>query len=247
MLLSYVGLAILAGLMSALFVRSVYWVEDFFEKGVGGSCYRQHVLGMAVAGVLFYTLMASFGHYYTEGAGYATVQDVLMGWQRPVLLLVLLSAAKLLATCVAPGSGASGGIFSPSLFMGATLGGAYGILLARLFPSAGISAPAFAVAGMAGLVGGSTGAALAAIVMIFEMTLDYNVIIPMTLTVAIAYQVRKWLSPESIYTFKLVRRGHRMPEALETNAHLFSPVRDRKILHCSTAWKACTGPARPSP
>jgi CIC family chloride channel protein len=110
--------------------------------------------------------------------------------------------------------------------MGATLGGAYGYLLARLFPAAGISPPAFAVAGMAGLVGGSTGAALAAIVMIFEMTLDYNVIIPMTLTVAIGYDVRKLICKESIYTFKLVRRGHLMPEALETNVHVLRRARD---------------------
>ena len=130
------------------------------------------------------------------------------------------------ATGLTLGSGASGGIFSPALFIGATLGGAYGFLLDRLFPAAGVSPAAFAVAGMAGLVGGSTGAALAAIVMIFEMTLDYNVIIPMTLTVAIAYEVRKLFSQESIYTFKLVRRGHRMPEALETNAHFFRRARD---------------------
>jgi CIC family chloride channel protein len=104
----------------------------------------------------------------------------LLGWQRPALVLVLLCAAKLLATGLTLGSGASGGIFSPALFIGATLGGAYGFLLARLFPSAGINAPAFAVAGLAGLIGGSTGAALLAIVMIFEMTLDYNVIIPMS-------------------------------------------------------------------
>lgn len=225
-LVSYVGLAILAGLLSALFVRSVYWFEDLFEKHVGGSYYRQHLLGMAVVGALFYTLMVFFGHYYTEGVGYATIQDVLSGWKQPALLLVLLCAAKLLATGLTLGSGASGGIFSPGLFMGATLGGAYGFLLDRLFPGAGIDPPAFAVAGMAGLIGGSTGAALAAIVMIFEMTLDYNVIIPMTLTVAIAWEVRKWLSPESIYTFKLVRRGHRMPEALETNAFVYRRARD---------------------
>ena len=225
-LLSYVGLAVLAGLLSALFIRSVYWFEDVFEKRVGGGYYRQHLLGMAVVGALFYSLMAAFGHYYTEGVGYSTIQDILTGWQKPALLLVLLCAAKLLATSLTLGSGASGGIFSPALFMGATLGGAYGVLLARFFPAAGISPPAFAVAGMAGLVGGSTGAALAAIVMIFEMTLDYNVIIPMTLIVAIAYEVRKLLSRESIYTFKLVRRGHRMLDALETNAHFFRLARD---------------------
>ena len=109
------------------------------------------------------------------------------------------------------------GLFHNLLFLGATLGGAYGMALGWLFPQLSISPPAFAVAGMAGVVGGATGAAMAAIVMIFEMTLDYNVIVPMTITVAISYGVRKVLSRESIYTLKLARRGHYMPESLRTS------------------------------
>jgi CIC family chloride channel protein len=116
------------------------------------------------------------------------------------------------------GSGASGGIFSPALFMGATLGEAYGVVIHQFFPAMGVHPPAFAVAGMAGMVGGATGAALAAIVMIFEMTLDYNVIIPLTITVALSYGVRKFLLSESIYTLKLVRRGHYMPEAMRKSS-----------------------------
>jgi chloride channel protein, CIC family len=225
-LVSYIGLGILAGLMSALFIKTIYWSENFFEKKIDGSYYRQHMLGMAIVGMLLYSLMVAFGHYYIEGVGYSTIQNILTGWKGSLLLLLLLCGAKLFATGLTLGSGASGGIFSPALFMGATLGGAYGFLLARLFPGMGISPAAFAVAGMAGLVGGSTGAALAAIVMIFEMTLDYNVIIPMTLTVAIAYEIRKLISKESIYTIKLVKRGHRMPEALETNVHFLQRAGD---------------------
>lgn len=233
-LLSYIGLGILIGLMSALFIRSIYWFEDIFEKRIGGSYYRQHILGMALVGVLFYILMVSFGHYYTEGVGYSTVQNVLNGWRGPALLLVLLCGAKLLATSLTLGSGASGGVFSPAMFMGVTLGGAYGFLLSGIFPAAGISPAAFAVAGMAGMIGGSTGAALTAIVMIFEMTLDYNVIIPMTLTVAIAYEVRRLLSRESIYTFKLVRRGHRIPDTLTTNVYSSYRAADLMNTHISS-------------
>jgi CIC family chloride channel protein len=123
------------------------------------------------------------------------------------------------------GSGASGGVFSPALFMGATFGGAYGTIVHSLFPTMAVNPPAFAVAGMAGMVGGATGAALAAIVMIFEMTLDYNVIIPMTITVALSYGVRRLLSRQSIYTLKLVRRGHYMPEALRADFHQFQHSR----------------------
>ena len=107
--------------------------------------------------------------------------------------LLALFALKLLVTSLTLGSGASGGVFSPALYMGATLGGVYGLVLHRSSQDLPIHPAAFAVAGMAGVVGGSTGAALAAIVMIFEMTLDYTVIIPMTITVALSYGVRKML------------------------------------------------------
>ena len=141
-------------------------------------------------------------------------------------LLLLLCVLKLLSTSLTLGSGASGGIFSPSLFMGATFGGAYGIGLGWIFPSLADHAPAFAVAGMAGVVGGATGAAMAAVIMIFEMTSDYQVAIPMAITVAVAYMVRKLIMTESIYTLKLVRRGHFMPDAFQTNYIYLKRARD---------------------
>jgi CIC family chloride channel protein len=216
-LVSYVGLGVLTGLVSALYIKSIYTFEDFFDGRVKASYYVRHMAGMLAVGITMYVMMITFGNYYIQGVGYATVQDVLSGANLGLLLLLLLFALKLLAVSLTLGSGASGGVFSPGLFMGATLGGAYGIVLEQLFPSLSVSPPAFAVAGMAGLIGGSTGAAMAAIVMIFEMTLDYNVIVPMTITVALSYGVRKVLSRESIYTLKLVRRGHYMPEALQSN------------------------------
>ncbi len=98
-----------------------------------------------------------------------------------------------------------------------------------VFPQLEVSPPAFAVAGMAGVVGGATGAAMAAIVMIFEMTLDYSVIVPMTITVAISYGVRKVLSQESIYTMKLARRGHYLPEVLRTSPHFVRRAKDLAV------------------
>ncbi|MFI5387882.1 MAG: chloride channel protein [Fimbriimonadales bacterium] len=156
------------------------------------------------------------GHYSVEGVGYATVQDVLSGnlsW-----FLVVLFALKLITTSLTLGPGASGGVFSPALYMGATLGGAYGLAMHWLFPGLPISPAAFAVAGMAGVVGGSTGAALAAIVMIFEMTLDYAVIIPMTITVALSYGARKVLLPQSIIPSKVCATPESQPASLSFRA-----------------------------
>jgi chloride channel protein, CIC family len=226
-LLAYVGLGLLLGLVSTLFIKALYGFEDFFDRRIPGNYYTRHVPGMLLVGVLIYLLQINWGHYYIQGVGYATVQDVLTGHlPLSVQWLLLLFALKLLATCLTIGSGGSGGIFSPSLFLGATVGACYGWLLGQAFPGLPVSAPAFAVVGMAGVVGGVTGAAITSIVLIFEMTLDYNVILPMTITVAISYGVRKLLSKESIYTEKLARRGHFMPEALQANLHFLKLARD---------------------
>jgi len=219
-LAAYAGLGAISGLVSALFIWSIYGCEEFFEKRVKGGYYVQHMVGMLVVGLLMFALMHRFGHYYIEGVGYATIQDVLTGLRYPLFLLILLFTAKLLATSVTLGSGASGGVFSPALFLGATSGAAWGIALNHFFPALQISPAAFAVAGMGGVVGGSTGAAMAAIVMIFEMTLDYTVIIPMTLTVAISYGVRRSLIKDSIYTRKLTLRGESVPEAMRADIQL---------------------------
>ena len=216
-LLAYAALGVITGLVSALFIHSVYGFEHFFETRIKGGYYAQHAAGMLTVGLMLYFFMSRFGHYYVEGVGYATIQDVLTSVQFPLYLLILLFVAKLVATSLTLGSGASGGVFSPALFLGAMAGGAFGVVLHRLFPSLGISVPAFAVVGMGGVVGGATGAAMAAIVMIFEMTLDYTVIVPMTLTVAISYAVRRSAMRDSIYTRKLVLRGELVPESLRAD------------------------------
>jgi CIC family chloride channel protein len=225
-LFSYGGLGIVIGAVSAVFIKSIYVFEDFFDKRVKGNYYVRHMTGMLAVGIIMYLLMYNYGHYHIEGVGYATVSDVLSGANSEISFLLLLFALKLFATSLTLGSGGSGGIFSPSLYLGATFGGAYGILLGRLFPGLAIDPAAFAVAGMAGVVGGATGAVMTAIVMIFEMTLDYKVIIPMTLTVALSFGVRKVLSDESIYTLKIARKGHHIPKSMQKNLLYVKRARD---------------------
>ncbi len=217
LLFAYAALGTLMGLVSVLYIKSIYGFEDFFEKRIKGNYYTRHMGGMLVVGILMYGVMLSLGHYHIEGVGYATVQDVLSGTLRAFWTLLILFGLKLLVTSLTLGSGASGGIFSPSLYMGATLGAAFGLLVTWCVPGVEKGLPGFPIAGMAGVVAGATGAAMASIVMIFEMTADYGVIIPVTLTVAFSYAVRRMLSPESIYTFKLAQRGHYVPQALHVN------------------------------
>ena len=112
------------------------------------------------------------------------MQAILLGGLSTATLLVTLYLCKLIATSLSLGSGASGGIFSPSLFMGATLGGAFAAGLAALHLPVAIDIPSFAMVGMGAMVGGGTGAVMTAVAMIFEMTRDYDIVMPMILAVA---------------------------------------------------------------
>ncbi len=218
-LLLYVVLGLLAGVAAAGFVRGLYLVEDAFDKIPGR--YIRHMFGMLLVGLLMYGLYRGFGHYFVEGVGYSTIQAILTGGLAPTAgLLILLFVSKLAATSISLGSGSSGGIFSPVLFMGATLGGAFAGLLSAAFPALPLNVPSFAMVGMGAMVGGATGAAMTAVTMIFEMTRDYAIVLPMILAVATALGVRRLLSRESIYTMKLARRGHDIPKALHANMFL---------------------------
>jgi CIC family chloride channel protein len=222
---SYFGVGIITGIGSAIYIHSIYFFEDIFDRRVPGNYYLRHMGGMLLVGVLMYLSMAFLGHYYIEGVGYAGIEDVLTGKLAEFKLLILLFVLKLLVTSLTLGSGASGGIFSPALFLGAMAGAAYGVALKALFPFLPVSPPVFALAGMAGMVCGSTGAAITALVMVFEMTLDYHAVLPLTLTVATSNAVRVILSRETIYTLKLARRGHFMPNAMRTNFHYLKPAK----------------------
>lgn len=214
-LLLFPFLGALMGLASAVFIKGLYWAEDCFDA-LPGNYYTRHMLGMLCVGVMMYLLFRYTGHYYVQGVGYATIVDTLTGVLTDPWFLALLFILKLLATFLSLGSGASGGVFSPSLFMGATAGAAFGHLVTGVIPDLGIGIPAFAIAGMAAAIAGSTGAVLTSIIMITEMTRDYNIVLPLIITVAVAYAVRKALMRESIYTLKLLRRNHVVPEGLES-------------------------------
>jgi CIC family chloride channel protein len=223
-LLLYLILGALVGVAAALFVRGLHWAEDAFNRVPGR--YLRHALGMLLVGLLIYALMRWGGHYYVEGVGYATIQATLMGQLDGTLFLLLLYVCKLLATSVSLGSGSSGGIFSPSLFMGATLGGAFAALASAIWPGLPISVPAFAMVGMGTMVGSATGAAMTAVAMVFEMTRDYDIVLPMILAVAVALGVRRVLTRENIYTMKLYRRGHPIPRAMHANMFLVRSARN---------------------
>jgi chloride channel protein, CIC family len=223
-LVLYAVLGAVTGLAAASFIRGLHLLEDQFDKVKNR--YARHIAGMSMVGVLIYALQQGFGHYFVQGVGYSTIQAILLGQLAGAGLLFLLFFCKLLATSLSLGSGASGGIFSPSLFMGATIGGAFAAALSALPLPFDINIPSFAMVGMGAMVGGATGALMTAVTMIFEMTRDYSIVLPMILAVAMSVGVRRLLSRENIYTAKLERRGHAIPKALHANMFLVRPARE---------------------
>jgi CIC family chloride channel protein len=230
-LLLFALLGALIGLAATAFIRGLVFAEDTFPKIKDP--YLRHMIGMLMVGVLMYALFYFQGHYFVQGVGYATIQAILEDNLVGFALLLGLFVAKLFATTVSLGSGASGGIFSPSLFMGATLGAAFGGFVNLVGPVHGVDPVTCAIIGMAAMVGGGTGAAMTAVTMIFEMTRDYDIIMPIIVAVALSIGVRRLLSRENIYTVKLVTRGHVIPKALHANMFLVrhaEEVMDRSVL-----------------
>jgi CIC family chloride channel protein len=223
-LVLYAVLGVIAGVAATAFIRGLNLAEDAFEKIPNR--YVRHMLGMLLVGALIYAFAVGYGHYFVEGVGYATIQAILLGHLVAPGLLLLLFAGKIFATSVSLGSGSSGGIFSPSLFMGATIGAAFAALISMLPLPMAIDAPSFALIGMGAMVGGGTGAVMTAIAMIFEMTRDYDIVTPMIIAVAFSVGTRRLLSRENIYTLKLFRRGHVVPKALHANMFLVRRARD---------------------
>ncbi|MBD3332463.1 CBS domain-containing protein [candidate division GN15 bacterium] len=195
----YAIMGVLLGALSVSFTRILDWTEDAFEK-----IKMTNWLKPAVGGLLLGVLAIFYPQVLADG--YKTIRLTLHG-DLAITLLLILVAAKMLATCMTLGSGNSGGIFAPSLFMGAVAGGSFGYVAHKLFPSATATPGAYALVGMAGMVAGATHAPITALLIIYEMTLDYRIILPLMVTVVFSVLIARWLYGESIYTIKLAKRG----------------------------------------
>ena len=224
-ILSFVLLGVLCGVAAWAFIRLLVIMEDGFPK-LPGNEYTQNIVGMAILGLMMVVLTHVFGHSYVDGVGYSVIQAIFDQKMTAVGLLALLFLLKMLATTISLGCGASGGIFSPSLYLGATLGAAFASAMGIILPNAGLTLPSAAIIGMAAMVGAGTGGVMTAIVMVFEMTRDYAIIVPVIVAVALAAGVRRALIGETIYTIKLRHRGHRIPKERHINLYLVKQAQD---------------------
>ena len=209
-LIFYLLLGILAAFSSVGFTRLLYLSEDVWDR-IRFPEYLKPVLGGLVLGLIGIVSPKLAGYPRVFGVGYETITEALFGKLALQMTLALL-LFKVLATIITLGSGGSGGVFAPSLFMGAMLGEAFGQISNLFFP--GITAPpgAYALVGMAAFFSGAAHAPVTAILIMFEMTGDYHIILPLMFATVISTLIARAISSESIYTLKLTRRGIHLQE-----------------------------------
>jgi chloride channel protein, CIC family len=210
--LLYPLLGIACGLASALYSRLYFATADALRH-VRPSWLRPLLGGLAV-GLLGYS-----GGGLLMGTGHLAIPIEMFGgiaWY----LLIGFALAKMLATALTLGSGGSGGLFTPTLFVGAAFGGGIGVLANRLLPHFGLHPEAWALVGMAGLISGSVHAPITAIFMVFEMTDDYNLVPPLMIVSVIALATARRFAKHGLYDGWLARRGEHLAHGA-----------DRAIMH----------------
>ncbi len=214
-LLPYMVIGLLAGLIALAFMFSLYAAEDLFEK-IKLPEWSKAAVGGLIVGVIGIWLPNIFG------VGYSTISMALTG-TLPVAMLGILLVAKIAATSITIGSGGSGGIFAPSLFMGAMAGGFLGTFVHAWFPDSTASSGAYALVTMGAVVAAATHAPITAIIMIFELTQSINIIPPLMAACVVSTLVTTFASRDSIYTMKLRRRGIDLFE--EENLNILKSLR----------------------
>ncbi|HVO63218.1 MAG TPA: chloride channel protein [Terriglobales bacterium] len=206
----YLILGVICGLAAYAFSKSLYWVEDQFEKLPIDELWWP-AIGALILGVIGYFVPRVLG------VGYDTISDILnanLAWK----LLLIVMFAKAIALIVSLGSGTSGGLLAPMFMSSAALGGIYAIGMNRIFPHAHLAAGAFALVAMGAVFGAASRAAFTFIIFAFEITRDYNSVLPLMLVTVIALGVALLLMPRaSIMTEKLARRGLLIHQDYETD------------------------------
>jgi len=203
LLLFYPLLGVVGGLVGVTFVRT----QRFAGTLVRRSRIRPTVLpwiGGAIVGTM---VLASSG--ILVGYGHVALRPQIFG-QLGVAALAALAAGKIVATAITLNSGASGGLFTPSLYLGVATGGAFGVAISKLFPGLGLHPEAYALVGMGTMVAAATHAPITAILLVFEMTNDYAITIPLMISVTLGYVIARRIESDSLYSLWLTRRGERL-------------------------------------
>ncbi|MDF3288126.1 chloride channel protein [Streptomyces silvisoli] len=198
--LLFAALGVLAGAVGVGFTRVLYWIEDACDFAWRGPEWARPAVGGVLLGALLLVLPQMYG------VGYPVLENAVDG-KYVIGFLLLLLVGKIVATSLTIGIGGSGGVFAPSLFMGAMLGAAYGTAAHHLAP--GVTGPvgAYGLIGMGAVFAGAARAPITAVIIMFELTGEYSIILPLMTAIVLATGTSRMLSRDTIYTLKLRRRG----------------------------------------
>ncbi|MGI9184009.1 MAG: chloride channel protein [Solirubrobacteraceae bacterium] len=199
-LVLYAGLGVLAVGVGLAFVRVLYAGEDLADRLWRGPAWLRPGAG----GILLGLLLLAVPQMY--GVGYPVLQNA-VGGHYVVLGLLGLLVAKILATSLTIWIGGSGGVFAPSLFMGAMLGSAYGTVAHHLLPHLAAAAGAYGLVGMGAVFAATARAPITGLIIIFELTGNYRIILPLMCAIVVATALSNRVTKDTIYTLKLRRRG----------------------------------------
>ncbi|HII01206.1 TPA: CBS domain-containing protein [Methanosarcinaceae archaeon] len=225
-LILYLVLGLLAGIVATILIRTLYFTKEIFEKMPLHPAFKPALGGLGV-GII--------GFFYPEvfGLGYSVITAALENQFTLDLLLILL-VLKILAFSLTMGSGGSGGSIVPSLFSGAMLGGAFGTAANMLFPEIPAEPGAYALVGMAAVFAGTARAPLTAILILFEITRDYNMILPLMFACVLSNVMSNALHPESIFTEELRKKGFKIRKGREIDIMVSMLVKDAMVKHVQT-------------
>ncbi len=215
----YIILGLLAGLTALLFIQSLNFFKETFENRVKVPAWTKPAIGGLLLGLICLFFPQLFGN------GYNPMGQALMGNMALGLMVVLLFL-KILATSLTLGSGSSGGLFAPSLYIGAMLGGSFGTLVHYLFPTLTATKGAYALVGMGATFAAAAHAPMTNILILFEITGNYQIILPIMVSCIVSTLVIKHFSPHSIYTIRLHQRGITIEAGKEVNVLQSLKVRD---------------------
>ncbi|HEY0779066.1 MAG TPA: chloride channel protein [Gemmatirosa sp.] len=210
-LLGFPLLGLACGLMAALFVRT-YFAADDIARVLRVPRAAKPWIGGALVGAL-----VALSGGTLVGYGHLAIHLDMFG-RMTWWALAALALGKVLATSVTLNFGGSGGVFTPSLYIGAATGGALGVALTHVFPHAGLHPETYALVGMGAMIAGATDAPITGILLVFEMTNDYAMVLPLMLAVVVCHRVSRRLVPDSLYSGWLRRRGETLGHGEDPDA-----------------------------
>lgn len=245
---AYLVLGLASGVLSIVFIQMIDQIENALDES------PVPVIIRPLIGSICLVMIAYFAFPHVAGLGYETIEHLIGALSRATPseflsgrnagFLLALIAVKMIAVGISLGAGFSGGVFSPTLFIGALLGFVVGLGTNQIFPGSMVSVPAaYAIVGMGAVFAGSAKAPITAILMIFEMTHNYEIVLPLLLSCVISALITRFLVKDSIYTARLTREGidlHQEKEELimyKMTADDIIHSGDEPVLHRDTTFR----------